>query len=124
MGVYCEYIEPQVLEAVLNLRKKGYSTYESGFGDFDSQMISFEEEHLKDFDFPQSLYQDFENQDVKIIVQPNQVKLKFSSFKNLEEIKKLWDKIEAALPDLGKSAKPCELKQAEVFRLRQKEIKN
>lgn len=118
MGVYREYIEPQVLNAVLNLRKKGYSTFESGFGDFDSQIISFEEEHLKNFDFPGSLYKEFESQGIKINISPSSVELKFSSFKNLDEIKILWQKIEDALPDLGKPAKPCELEQAKNFRMR------
>lgn len=42
LGAYWEQIEPQVRDAVLVLRRKGYNTYESGFCGFGAiQRISF-----------------------------------------------------------------------------------
>jgi len=51
MGCYIESIEPQVRAAVLNLRRKGYATYESGFHNFKGQKIGFEEKHFEAFDW-------------------------------------------------------------------------
>jgi hypothetical protein len=34
-GVYKEGLEPQVRDAVFALRRKGYATFESGFGGYD-----------------------------------------------------------------------------------------
>ncbi|MEM4271050.1 MAG: hypothetical protein QXO70_03075 [Candidatus Pacearchaeota archaeon] len=47
MGVYIEEIEPQVIEAVRIMRKKGYDTYESGFYGPEKQRIGLRGEELK-----------------------------------------------------------------------------
>jgi|GEM_PF-4939544 len=41
VGVYWERLERPVRDAVFTLRKKGYTSYESGFDALDSQKISF-----------------------------------------------------------------------------------
>ena len=60
MGCYIESIEPQVRAAVLNLRRKGYATYESGFHNFKGQKIGFEEKHLENFQLPKNLIHELE----------------------------------------------------------------
>ena len=116
MGAYIEQIEPQVRETVLNLRNKGYNTYESGFADFDSQRISFNEDHLKDFQLPQELKDELQQEGVEVILESDSIELRFKEFKSSEEIKKIWQKVEQALPNLGQEAEPNKIKAAEVFR--------
>jgi hypothetical protein len=120
MGTYQEWIEPQVREAVLNLRQKGYNTYESGFGGFDSQMISFEDDCLKDFKIPEQIINKFKESGVTINIKPNRISLIFKNEFNLEEIANFWREVESCLPDLGKVAEPCQLRAANLFRERQK----
>jgi len=116
MGAYIEQIEPQVREIVLNLGKKGYTTYESGFGDFDSQRISFTGEPLAQFSFPEELKKDLARAGIELIVKPNSLEFKFSQFKDLDKIKGLWRKVESAIPNLGKTAEPNNTQAAKLFR--------
>jgi len=107
MGAYLEQIEPQIRETIVNLRKKGYNTYESGFGDFDSQRISFSDDVLRDFSVPAELKNELVDDKVKIIVKPNSISLKFKEYKDINIITTLWRKVEQFLPNLGKPSKSC-----------------
>ena len=120
MGAYQESIEPQVRQTVLDLRKKGYATYGSGFTGFDSQDIYFEKKYLEDFKLPEPVIDKFKNQGVIIETKPNRVKLIFKKEFNQAELTDFWQEIEGYLPDLGESAPPCQLRQAVLFRERQK----
>lgn len=115
MGAYKESIEPQVREAVLNLRKKGYTTYESGFHMFNGQIISFEKNHL----IPEELIGSIKIDGVDIKINPNSISFSYDHFLELDEIKNIWNQIEQSLPDLGKPVTPCSLPQAESFRQQQ-----
>lgn len=118
MGAYSEQIEPQVRETIVNLRRKGYNTYESGFGDFDSQRISFSKDVLSDFLVPTELKDELIKDKVNIIVKANSVTLKFEEYKDASTITKLWKKVEQFLPDLDKLSEPCKIKSATSFRER------
>jgi hypothetical protein len=118
-GVYKEYIEPQVRDAVFALRRKGYTTYESGFGGYDRQIISFEKNHLKNFELPEDLTKKLAGLGVKAAVEPNRISLTFEKYVELDEIKKIWDEIAEALPDLGGPAEPSQLQGAKDFREKQ-----
>ena len=120
MGAYLENIEPQVRETVINLREHGYTTYESGFSGFDSQVISFQEDHLHDFHLPEAVRDDFEKRGVVVKIEPNSLRLTFKKKVNLEEIKKVWQEIASYLPKFGSPAKPSQLKQSNSFREKQK----
>ena len=122
LGVYLEQIEPQVRKAVLTLRHKGYTTYESGFGDFDGQKISFEEEQLKDFVSSEVIKDELARNGANLIIKPKSIEIKFSRFQDLEKIKDIWQKIVLELPPLGKEAKPSNIKAAQLFRERQREF--
>jgi hypothetical protein len=122
-GVYKEHLEPQVRDAIFALRRKGYTTYESGFSArYDRQMVSFEKNHLENFQLPEDLVQKLAGLGVKAEVNPNRVSLTFEKFTELDEIKKIWDEISEALPDLGGPAEPSQLQGAKSFREKQSEI--
>src|SRR3989339_1785207 len=74
MGAYQESIEPQVREAVLRLRRKGYTTYESGFHGFNSQIISFEKNHL----IPNELSDKIKIYNVDIKIKPNSISFSYN----------------------------------------------
>lgn len=122
MGAYQESIEPQVRETVLNLKKKGYTTFESGFYGYNQQKISFEKDHLEGFKLSEELEQELRLNGVDITIKPRSVLLTFNQYRELPEIEKIWDEIESTLPDLGQVAEPCQLPAAESFRQRQKNI--
>jgi hypothetical protein len=118
-GVYKEHLEPQVRDAVFSLRRKGYTTYESGFGGYDGQTIAFEKNYLENFQFPEKLAQKLAGLGVKLEIQPDRIWLTFEKFADLDEIKKIWDEIAETLPDLGGPAEPSQLEGAKSFRKRQ-----
>jgi len=120
MGAYQESIEPQVRPAVFDLRKKGYATYGSGFGDFDSQEIYFEKDYLKNFQLSEQAVNEYRNRGVIIEVKADRIKLIFKKEFDQEEIKALWQEVQSYFPDLGEPSPPCQLKQAILFRERQK----
>jgi len=122
LGAYQENIEPQVRDAVLNLRKKGYATYESGFNGFNNQIISFEKNCLENFQLPSQIIDKFKDKGVIIEIKPNRVKLTFKSEFNQKEISDFWQEIEGHFPNLGESAQPCQLNQAVLFREKQKNL--
>lgn len=122
MGAYKESIEPQVLNAVLNLRKKGYDTYISGFWGPDSQKIGFKENPLESFQLPAGLIKKFQARGVKIKIKPDAISFDCDSYLKIEELKEIWDEIEQAVPDLGKPAPECNISAAKTFREKQKEI--
>lgn len=123
MGAYQENIEPQVREVVNNLRHKGYSTYESGFGDFDGQTISFESDYLDNYKLPVDLLNRYEDAGVKIVIEPDSIKLHFTKEFSLEEITNFWKELETYIPKLDESVKPCKLDQAKCFREKQTKLK-
>lgn len=122
MGVYQENIEPQIRETVINLRKKGYASYESGFSGFDSQAISFEKKYLENFRIPDQIIDKFRDQGVTIEISPNRIELIFTKEFNQKEINNFWREIETYFSDLGESAQPCQTRQAVLFRERQKNL--
>lgn len=120
MGAYQESIEPQVKFAVFDLRKKGYATYGSGFNGFDGQAIYFEKNYLKDFQLPTQIVDEYKSRGVIIKIEADRIKLSFKKEFNEEEIKTLWQEVENYFPDLKEACPPCQLKQAVLFRERQK----
>lgn len=124
MGIYKEQIEPQVRETVLNMRRKGYTTYESGFYWLNNQIVSFEKDHLKKFSLPQGIVENLESKDINIEIKPNSILLTLNKYLELDEIKKVWDEIERALPDLGRPALKCNIEATKSFREKQEKIKD
>lgn len=124
MGTYIESIEPQVRQAVINLRKKGYNTYESGFYGTNKQEIGFKEGGLKDFSFPNELINELKSREVDIETKSDSIILTLNKPFNIVEIKEIWDKVELYSPDLKKEAEQCGLRSSVVFREKQGALKN
>lgn len=116
MGCFQESLEPQVRSTVVRLRQKGYNTYISGFSGFDRQEIRFKNDGLKDFKFPDELAKQLETQGVTLETKPDSVSFTCHQFLNLGQLEKIWRQIENALPDLQRSAEPCPIKTAKIFR--------
>ncbi len=123
MGCYVEHLEPQVRDAVLSMRKKGYTTTGSGFGDFgESQWISFEEKTFGDFMPSKELTAWLEDQKVEMSNGPDLVYFVSPPKATIEQITDIWNRIEAEIPDLGHPAEPSDIPAADSFRSRQKRL--
>jgi len=116
MGIFREMLEPQVRNAVLLLRKKGYNSFESGFYDFDTQIIGFENKILEKYLPNEDLVENLKKDKVDLIIEADSITLKFREFKNIEEIEKIWEKVEKDFPDLGKEARLSNIQNAKMFR--------
>jgi len=112
-----EMIEPQVRNAVLALRRKGYSTYESGFYDENFQVISCQDKPFTNYVFPEAFVASLKSKGVEItIIDDEMIQLKFDRFMDLAEIKQIWDDIAEILPPLGRPAEPSQTGFARNFR--------
>ena len=117
LGAYIENIEPQVREAVLCIRKKGYNTFESGFtGEGDEQMISIMNGSFEGFSISEEQRKKLKSKGVEIEIEDKSITLSLEKEMTVPEIKKIWDEIAEALPDLGKPAEPNTISAGESFR--------
>ena len=117
LGTYIENIEPQVRDTVLNLRKKGYSTWESGFmGVEGEQRISFTEELPTDYQPSAQLITRLGEQGVTLNVESTNISFTTEQKLALDEMRHIWEEIEADLPTLEGPAKPSVLPSATAFR--------
>lgn len=121
LGIFREGLEPQVVDAVLTLRRKGYSTHFSGFDrQTDGQFIDFEEDYFTDdWEPPEELIDlatEYQEQGITLYTEPNKIGFQVTRLISLDEIKIIWDKIAALLPPLGKEPLPAEYPAAVKFR--------
>lgn len=111
LGAFREAIEPQVRDAVMALRAKGYNTTLSGFVGGDCQGVFFAE------DVSQVLSPEIITVLAREGVEVDGNKLTFHVIQIDEKaIKDQWDKIVALIPDCGFQAAPSNLPIAESFR--------
>ena len=109
LGAYIEHIEPQVREAVLSLRRKGYNTYESGFMSVTGrQAISFTNTVEQAFDFPPDLINTLKSRGVSIARNHHSLQLNFSRFMDIPEMTEIWNDVAKTMPDLGHPAEPSQ----------------
>lgn len=123
MGAYIQYIEPQVRDAVLVLRGKGYPTYASGYAGFESQNIDIETKDFSEYKPSEDLLIKLEPYDIVLQIEPSEIWFSCRRQLSVEELKEVWDLIAKDLPDLGHPAAPSELSAAEVFRKKQEGLK-
>lgn len=123
LGGYVENIEPQVRDALLRLRKKGYKTVTCGFDDFGSQSIRLESNQLENFVFPQEVASKLSQMQVEIEIKPNAIIFNHKSKIGIDDVKEVWDEIEKVIPDLDKPAEPAQVGTAVDFRKRQAKLK-
>lgn len=118
LGIHIEKIEPQVREAVLSLRNKGYSPYYSGFEDWaEEQVVRLEGDSLSVDDI-EKLSSALSERGAVLKVAPDEISFKMEREASLPELKEIWDIIVAAVVDLGHRAPDCQKFFANSFRER------
>ncbi|GEM_PF-1759046 len=115
-GTYCEWIEPQARDAVFRLRRKGYGTVNSGFGIENRQTITFDAPYFTETAISDSLRAELTKEGVVIELKPSSISMFFNHPASLLEMKRAWNRIEEALPDLGTPAPPATSGLAIAFR--------
>ncbi|MBT5338334.1 hypothetical protein HN858_03210 [Candidatus Falkowbacteria bacterium] len=101
-GVYLEYIEPQVRQAVITLSNKGYISFESGFGGDNRQIIGFNSEQLSNYKPSDELITWLESKKAEIKIEPNSITFSSDEKLTLDELKEIWDRIVADVPERKK----------------------
>lgn len=110
MGVYKEELEPQVRDAAMLMRRKGYNTGSSGFWGQDHI------DQVMDIATPIDDNTKARLAEHNIEVINTVIRFTPEDPSNLESVKKTWDLIADILPDLGKHAEPALSAGADVFR--------
>jgi len=123
IGVYEEEIEPQVLDAMKLMRKKGYNTFESGFYGSEMQKIGFEGEPLKGVELPSEIIELANQSGLDVKISPDSIKLRYRRYMELDEMKKVWDAIADYLPELGQAAGSPSNEAVQRFQKRVENIK-
>jgi hypothetical protein len=113
LGAFREAIEPQVREAIMALRAKGYTITSSGFVGGDWQGVFFDED----------ISQTLPSETIKALADKGvEIKGRGITFRvveiNEQAMKEQWDKIVALIPDRGSPAVPSKTSIAEFFRKR------
>jgi hypothetical protein len=119
MGAFKETIEYQVVDAVMQLRRKGYNTYYSGFEPpfCDKQVILWENKIPENATIAKIITNELKDEDVSAKIDENGIELLFNKYIEPDQIKKIWDKVAESLPDLEMPAQPVsKTGQAEAFR--------
>ncbi len=101
-GVYLEHIEPQVKQAVIDLSDKGYSTFESGFYGENLQKISFDSTQLAGYQPSSQLLAWLKDKKIKLKTEPTSISFLCGTKYTLGELKEIWDRIVADLPEREK----------------------
>ena len=103
LGSYLEALEPQVRDAVREMRRRGYVTNSSGFYGYDHAAQVVE----GDFELPAAVAADLGRIDVEVERQRRITLVRFyPDDADLEEIRERWDRVAALFPDLGRAAPP------------------
>ncbi len=106
VGTYLDCLDPQVRQAVLIFRQKGYDTYASGFDGFGCDSIRVHET-LPFEELGKTLPPLLQDDPVRVEVDPDQITLFPQSELSLPQLATLWNKIAAHLPDRGASVPPA-----------------
>lgn len=110
LGAYIEELEPQVRDAAMLMRQKGYNTGSSGF---------WGQDHIDQvMDIATPIDDNSKARLAKHNIDVTNTGVRFTpeNPSNLESVKKTWDLIADILPDLGKHAEPAQSVGADVFR--------
>jgi hypothetical protein len=131
MGVYLEFLEPQVREAMVTLNKKGYKTFRSGFSEKDPK-DQFVDVYNAEVEVPEDLVKSLEERGVEVRIEnfDDRTTVTLHPQENgkvirLEEWKEIWDyfaeHLEEANPDLVQEKKETNLHSD--FRIKQDMLK-
>jgi hypothetical protein len=110
MGAYREELEPQVRDAVITMRQKGYNTGSSGF-------LGYDHTHQA-VDIATSIDETTKAQLAERMIEVEDSRISFSPEdpSDMEDVKATWDMIADLLPGFGKHADPAQSMAAEEFR--------
>ena len=115
-GTFREEIEPQVRDAVFELRRKGYSCSSSGFGGEGADAQAIDGYFEVDENTKKKL------EELGVSVQPSSLGEGYTeitmrpSSPDLAKIAEIWNKVAEVLPDQGRPADPSISGGAEEFR--------
>lgn len=115
-GAFPEMLEPQVRDAIFEMRKKGYATESSGFGGKTGEVQSMDGY----FEIDAKTEQALRDMGVDVLRDqgfgPAYSFIRFSPDKSdLGTIKAKWDAVARLLPDSGRQAEPSISGHAEEF---------
>lgn len=113
LGAFREMLEPQVLDAVIELNSKGYTTDISGFlGTAEVQAIE------GDFSIDESVQKKLQSLDVTVITNPSgYTRIEYRPEEaDIKAMKNKWKKIASLFPDTGKKSDPSMTLHARDFR--------
>lgn len=101
IGAYRERLEPEVRDAVFDLHKKRYVSFESGFHGMDRQSIGFEVPvaALNGFALPDSARNAFDAADAVPEIDAERVGYRMTRPLTEEEMRHLWKVLTDALPE-------------------------
>lgn len=136
IGTYKENLESQVREAVISLKRKGYSSFESGFDDpvDGSQYMGFNKDSTNGrIEIPAALVAELEQYGITILVNIDSdrdtlrlvpsVPLDSRPI-DIDVWKEIWSRVAVALPPIGQARVNKQGKLANEFTERQDKIKN
>jgi hypothetical protein len=117
LGFWAEIIEPQIRNALLKLRRKGYNTKQSGFSILgEKQFISLTDQGFKDIKLPDSLLEDYALKGIIISILPKKLLIEYKNLADLKTMTEVWDDIETYVPDQGHRAEEIKYPPSEHFR--------
>lgn len=126
-GAYKEELESQISNAVFLLRKKGYSTFESGFRNGRHQYMGM---YNKNIVIPESVIEYFKEKsfEISLVEKKDRTTINLLPLKDepvlLEEWKVVWNDFANKMPDIEKIASPMELPIHSNFRKKQEAIRD
>ena len=128
-GVYKEQLEAHVRDAVFELRRKGYNTFESGFDNLakGTHSIGFDPippEKLTELSKSLKALS-IETLSIDIVDEGDRQKIVITPEKNMDitELKVVWDKIAGTVPSVGPKAGNSDIQSAQMFREKQDKLK-
>jgi len=123
MGAFAESIEPQVRDAVLTMRRKGFQTMSSGYGDYDIQSINFDAvPNMAAYKPSSELQALLEKQNIDFHSDESTVWFSCRTPLSVGDLKIVWDAIADDLPDQGQGAGKSKMSAAEFFQALQDEF--
>lgn len=107
LGIYREWIEPPSRDAVFTLHKKGYPTYESGFGGAENQNIRFNPvvPELESYIPSEAVQSAFQEMGAKLLINQEAVSFTMTRLLSDEDLKTLWDLLVGDMPTLSTQSK-------------------
>lgn len=122
LGAYIENIETHMRSVIMQLRKKGYNTFESGFYGLNRQVIGLNDNDFNDLQLSDSLLTYLKKQGIEIQIKSNKIFLDINKPLQIETIQKVWEDIVSEIPDKKYEAPESTIRAAKMFREDQEKL--